>query len=354
MGRRLIFHFLLARDVLFSRWGFLTSPFKFIVVVTKKCNSRCKNCFIWTEKPENELTLDEYRKVAQNSPQLKWLNLTGGEVSLREDVVEVVRLFKNHCPHLEMLNFTTNGIDPEAILRVVQELKTLDFLYFNVNVSLDGDSKVHNRLRGVSGNFENALRTFDGLREIGGVTTHFSFTIYNSNVHSFDAMLEEVRQERPWISLHDFHLNLENTSAHFYHRDRPQVMRTSEEDRREVKITLLQKMASLSWRSFTSFSGFFKMMYHRLAIRFLQTQQTPVPCQALMNSVYLSEHGEVFPCVVWSQSVGSLRDVDFDLKAIWASNRRNELRHQIVSKNCQNCWTPCEAYHSLLTSPLGG
>lgn len=330
-------------------------PFKYIIVVTKECNSKCRNCLIWTETPNQEMTLEEYTKLAQASPQLLWLNLTGGEITLRADIVEIVRAFKKHCRHLEMLNFTTNGINPEKIIETVRALRELDFLKFVVNVSLDGPAETHDRLRGISGNFESAVMTFQRLRQMG-VDSFISFTVYDSNYALFDQAVENVQRRLPWVSKRDFHLNLENSSAHFYGNVHSKKVSDTQESARTAsrngKIELLERFLkdTSSWS--LKPINYLKRRYHHLAIRFLKSGRTPIPCRALTNSAYISEHGDLYPCVVWNEKIGSLRDENFEITRLTTSPKAADLRDQISRKQCRNCWTPCEAYHSLLSNPL--
>src|SRR4030066_716014 len=61
--------------------------------VTDKCNSRCRHCSIWNQKPtENPLTPDEiYRTL--NDPifkEVKYVINSGGEPVVRRDIEEIV------------------------------------------------------------------------------------------------------------------------------------------------------------------------------------------------------------------------------------------------------------------------
>lgn len=350
LARRLRFYFLFALDLAASRLGRLRAPFKYIVVVTKACDSRCRNCLIWTENPRDELRLVDYEEIARKSPNLKWLNLTGGEVTLRADVVDIVRAFKRFCPDLEMLNFTTDGIDSDRILHVARQLGRLDFLKITINVSLDGPRATHDQLRGRAGNFDSALRTFQGLRKIEGVDSRLSFTIYDANVDRFDEMVREVSSLDPSISVADFHLNLENRSEHFYgHRGLDQ-----ERKRQDDKLRLLRSAnRAMLAKSRLNLETYFRFMYQAYAKIFLMSGRTPLRCQALASSAYISEKGDVFPCVVWSEKVGSLRETGFELSPILNSTRALDLRKKIERRQCANCWTPCEAYTAMMTRPFG-
>ena len=88
--------------------------------------------------------------------------------------------------------------------------------------------------------------------------------------------------------------------------------------------------------------------YQALAADFLRTGRTPVPCQALNASFFLDPTGTVYPCSMHNRPLGDLRSVDFDFRTLWYGNDRRRVRGEIRREACPHCWTPCEAYQSIL------
>ncbi|MFN7824100.1 MAG: radical SAM protein [Pseudobdellovibrionaceae bacterium] len=119
----------------------LEAPYKYFLVVTKRCDSRCKYCSIWREPEHQELTLAEFERIALKSPQLKWLNISGGEPTLRDDLSEIIGVFKKNCKNLLMVNFTTNGIDSKRIVEKVKSISELGIAKLVINVSIDGPDR---------------------------------------------------------------------------------------------------------------------------------------------------------------------------------------------------------------------
>ena len=58
--------------------------------------------------------------------------------------------------------------------------------------------------------------------------------------------------------------------------------------------------------------------------------------------------GNVHPCSMWDRPLGNIRDHDYDLGKIWNAPASLEAVREIREKRCPHCWTPCEAYQSLL------
>jgi hypothetical protein len=56
---------------------------------------------------------------------------------------------------------------------------------------------------------------------------------------------------------------------------------------------------------------------------------------------------------MYDAKIASLRDFDYELSAIWELPRTLELQQQIWDYKCPQCWTPCEAYQTILGNLFG-
>jgi radical SAM protein with 4Fe4S-binding SPASM domain len=71
-------------------------------------------------------------------------------------------------------------------------------------------------------------------------------------------------------------------------------------------------------------------------------------CHALRSSCFVDSWGVVFPCTIYGRELGRLREVDYDLGRIWNSEAASALQSEIWGYQCPQCWTPCEAYQSIM------
>src|SRR5204862_533518 len=78
--------------------GRLDFPFKLTFCVTFWCNYRCTTCNIWKMAPRDELSLDEIRRFFARSGRFLWIDLTGGEVTLRKDFIDICHAVIDGCP----------------------------------------------------------------------------------------------------------------------------------------------------------------------------------------------------------------------------------------------------------------
>ena len=140
-------------------------PHGIVYESTMRCNLHCEFCYVgdllniegeWRE----EMPLEVIRRAFPERDGLQ-VNLTGGEIFMRKDIMEVLELFaqkKYVCGYL-----TTNGtiIDDERA-EALADLALRGFLK-HISVSIDGPGELHDAARGVKGTFE---RTAAGLRRL--------------------------------------------------------------------------------------------------------------------------------------------------------------------------------------------
>lgn len=321
------------------------APARLLLVVNKSCASRCRYCQIWRQNRPGELSVEDYARLARSVPRLTWLGLTGGEPFERSDLVEIVRAFQNACPRLRMVNLTTNGLQEEQTLKTVQQLCTNGPPLLYVNVSIDGPPAIHDRLRGVDGNFHRALALLRRLRGLPGVRAGVSYTLHPENLALVDETVALIRETIPEFRQSELSLNLPHASSHYFgSTDLParEVAALSRALEHELQRT---PMLDASGR------GLLKRAYLKVAAGYLTRGRARIPCSALRTNVYISESGEVYPCHTWERTLGNLRDVDFQLPRLLDSAVAARTRQEIFAEQCPGCWSPCEAYPSLLAQP---
>jgi hypothetical protein len=58
-------------------------------------------------------------------------------------------------------------------------------------------------------------------------------------------------------------------------------------------------------------------------------------------------HGDVI-VVLHRRVLECVPLLDLDLRALWQGERARFLRQEVVEERCSHCWTPCEAYPTIL------
>jgi MoaA/NifB/PqqE/SkfB family radical SAM enzyme len=134
---------------------FLHKPFNARLWLTYRCNYRCSMCVVPKNEPVTELTPDELRIACVNLKKIgvSQIVLTGGEPLLREDIVDVIRIFNEHG---FVVRLQTNG-GPHVSESLLDKCYAAGLR--DISVSLDTlDPKVQDEICHASGVLDNALR----------------------------------------------------------------------------------------------------------------------------------------------------------------------------------------------------
>jgi MoaA/NifB/PqqE/SkfB family radical SAM enzyme len=261
--------------------------------------------------------------------------------------MEIVEIILASSPNLLLLHFPTNGYLTDIIVPAVRKIAQWKPEKLILTVSMDGDEAVNDRIRGIRGGWRRQIETFKQLREIPGVKTVLGMTVSALNVDQFEKTFQAAKNEYPSLSHDDFHVNIVHTSSHYFGNTGTDLVAGMEKAMAE---TIQNYMRT---RTFPlNPVSFLEKQYLKRVGKFLQTKKTPIRCQALRSSCFLNASGDVFPCTVYDRSLGNVREADYDLSALWNSEFSRCLQKEIWDFECPQCWTPCEAYQSILGSLL--
>jgi len=301
-------------------------------------------CFIWKKPRLPELTTREIERFFQKSNKFSWVGLTGGEIFLRQDILEISRIILKHCKDLCVLHFPTNGFLKEQIIAQVKEMSKLKPARLFATISVDGPEETHDRLRGVSGSWRNAVETFLSLREISRVSPYISMTLSSGNhglIHQTISAIKTVYPKFNPSKMMNF--NLFQKSSHYFENtgltspDESQLLR----DVNQAADILGSEM---------TFKNYLQKNYLKYCRSYLKTGHSPLPCQALSVSCLINPYGEIFPCGVYDKKIGNIKDPEFNLYDLWNKEKTTDLHHACRNGDCPGCWSPCDAYQSINAS----
>lgn len=340
----------LAYRVLRSNVADPAIPYRLTFALTNRCQARCAMCDIWTKPEGDELLLEEIAAIVRKAGRFSWINLTGGEIFLRPDIGSIVRAVIELSPNLYLMNFPTNGLLTEEIVATVDNILQKSRLpRLIVTVSLDGPREVHDSIRGVPGIFDRAVATFQALRERRSdrFSVFFGFTLQEANISFFNDTLRAVQEVIGGCVVDDFHVNMAHVSGHYYGNTRFDGIPNT-----VVAAEILQRISSSRKTRLLDPVAILERRYQTIARTYLSTGRVPLVCQAASASCFIDPGGIVYPCIGMDSPIGSLRDNRYDLYSIWRSSDRLRIRHAARTGACPGCWTPCEAYQTLLANLL--
>jgi len=337
-------------------------PFRINVAVTYRCSLKCKMCNIWEiyrktpNRAKDEMTADCYASLFESiSDELFWLGLTGGEPFLKKDLVDIIYLAASKSRNLHILELTTNGFSEKLTEKRVSEiLEETSIPFITVGVSLDGPPSMHNYVRGRRQAWSRAITTYKNLCAISSshpnLSPHISYTISRHNAGHFSDFLDALAEEEIEPDTDSISISLEQ-SGHLYHNVGPEKSSLLYAADADIRFLLSRIRISNSFSKGIVEIGrnLFKKMFLISAIDFLERPNKMVlPCAALFCSCFIDPFGFVYPCSIYGEKLGNIRETSF--RRIWHSHTASKLRESIKREQCPNCWSPCEAEPSFLLS----
>lgn len=328
--------FNLVRNIFLSNFKRLNSPYKIIFALTYRCNLRCKICKIWKIPPKKELSINEIEKIFKNLNNLNWLDLTGGEVTLREDLIEVVKVIINNSRRLSIFHISTNGQLPQRVFLLAKQILKYNILPI-FNISVDSTRKINDGLKGGEDSYQKSLETFKLLKSLSKGYFYLSCTISNYNIDYIDEFILELKKDILNFSFSDLHFNIFHNSKHYYNNEGIDGLS-------KIRFDVIKKYLELCKKG-NFIKIFLEDEYIKGLSQYLNGNKFPVKCQALESSCFINPYGEVYPCGVYNKFIMDLKECDYNISNIWMSPNTFKI---MENKNCYGCWSPCEAYPAIL------
>lgn len=317
-------------------------PYKVLLSLTDRCNLRCAHCRAWHRRTD-ELTPEEIGRSLASLPGLRWLDITGGEPTLRPDLDGCVAAMAPALRGAVFVHFPTNGWRGDAAEALARALRDATPARVVVTVSVDGPEAIHDRLRGRAGSFSRALDTWRRLAALPGVEVFVGTTVTPDNAAALPELAAALPAALPGFDLRQWHVNLQQRSGHFFSNTEVAPLAAAEALQ---ALSLVEGLRAIPRDGF----ALAEWLFLRNLRRHLETGRAPVPCQAGRASVHVAADGVVYPCHILDEPLGDLRDHDLDLPRLLATAQARRVVGDL--QGCARCWTPCEAYHSLLASPV--
>jgi len=307
---------------LFKKTGFPKAlPMVLTLSVNDWCNSRCKTCNIWKNKPKmkiaEQLKLEEYEKIFKNFSSVFWVTITGGEPFLRDDIVEIIRIvYEKTKPRF--ITIATNAIltkkivdNTKKILEICPKIKLF------INISIDGIGNQHDEIRGHKGNYELAMKTFQSLKALNSsnLFVGFNTVISNLNVKNFQQIYEQIQQLNP----DSYICEVAENRAKLYNFD---LQITPElNDYQKALSFLISSLSNLKRKDAPELVRKLRIQFYR----YLMSNQNVSNYEGIA-SAYIMSNGEVWLSYSKRFVAGNLRDVNYDFKNIWFDEKSEQYR----------------------------
>ena len=290
------------------------------------------NCNIWESSNKQTLSLEAYKQLFKENKNLIWLSLTGGEPFLRPDIVEIAKAAEQYCPDLMFLSIPTDGYRTKLIVEKAKQLNNMNF-EFHLTISVDGPREVHDKIRGLQGAYDAAMKTYKALQE-EGIHVRLQSTLHRQNL---DVFKEFYRENKKDIGV----LTFTQISDIYYGNDQSVKPLTGQEAADVFKFIdenyKMQKKQDI-----------FEKMHIKIAQQYMKKKDMMLPCTAGFSGAFISSSGDVHPCF-FMKPWGNIKEQSF--KDIWFNKIAEIEREKIKKKQCPKCWINCFSFQDMLTYP---
>ena len=333
----------------FARRGLIKAPNPIVLTysVTAACRSLCKTCKIgrvYLDNPELaklDLSLEEVEKVFKTLGPLYYFNVSGGEPFMRMDLAEIIQLA---CIYLKprLLHIPTNALSPKSIERLTY--KILNYMDkhlppsvpISIKPSIDGVGEMHDYVRGIKGNFAKLEETIDRLLAIRSknprLHVDLGTVISNLNIHHLNDIEDWVHNR----GIESYRHEIAEQRVEFHNIGDPITPPPDVYERLTLKfadkiVRNIKKKAFL-----TRTTEAVRVAYYHVAIQILKQRRQVTPCYGGLSNIHLNYNGDIWPCCILGaeKNLGNVRDWNYDMQALMASDQAKKSRKYIADKNC--------------------
>jgi radical SAM protein with 4Fe4S-binding SPASM domain len=296
----------------------LSAPYRMDLALTYRCNNACAHCY--NARPRNypELDTQTWKKIIDRVWELRVPHVvfTGGEPTLREDLVELVAYAQEKGL---VTGLNTNG-RKLADSSFLQELIEAGLDHVQITVESYNPS-VHDTMVRASGSWEETLA---GLRNVVASKIYMmtNTTLLQNNAFELELILEFLAAEGvPTVGL----------NALIYSGHGKEVQTGLKECELPALLDIAQRITQahgqrLIWYTPTQYCAFNPMQLS-LGIK---------GCTAAYYNMCVESDGQVIPCQSYYQALGHILSDRWD--SIWNHPLSRQLRErQDIPEGCRHC-----------------
>jgi len=330
-------------------------PTYLVIYVTSLCNSRCKTCFNWEynnpdHRTEKELSLAEIRMIAARTGRLNYVTIGGGEPFLRGDIADICKVFYDNN-RTRIFAIPTNCLTPQTIAdRTEAILEKCPEAVVRVSMSIDGIGADHDFIRGVAGNFDKVVHTYELLNKLREkyllleILANTTFCTYNQ---------DSIGEIHAYVTSH-FCLDMYSITLIRGTVERPEL--------KDVDLKKYQAATKIFEGSYFLNKGEKRHPLQRLlsilpvftrreVLKTATAHRRTYTCHAVRKQVVVDSYGGVFACEMLPQKLGNLRECNYDLSAVLRKPEVKKLVESIDRKDC-NCTWECAIQHSMVLNVI--
>jgi len=302
------------------------------IIVTYRCNAKCHMCNTWRypTKPIEEITPATVDKLPTG---LDFINITGGEPFLRQDLEQIIEVALKKTKRLVI---SSNGYFTERMVALARR-----FPQIGVRISIEGLPAANDKLRGINDGFDRGLRSLIELKSLGIKDLGFGMTVSDANAKDMIELYrlaDSMGLEFATASTHNsyyFHKN-DNTFID------PEMIAGEFE---KISCELLKTNRPKNW---------FRAYFNHGMANYVRGGRRLLPCEVGTDMFFVDPWGRVLPCngMDSEMPMGDLTKQTFD--EIWHSEQAIKVRDtvQCCDKSCWMIGSVAPAMKKDIMTPL--
>jgi len=295
----------------------LTAPNRMDISLTYECNNNCAHCYLPNNKMNTGLPTEKWKKIIDKLwevgvPQIVF---TGGECTLRPDLVELVEYSKKF-----LTGIITNGT---MLQKFAYDLKKAELDWIQITLE-SPDKKVHDAMQGRKGAFEE---TIAGIKECikEGLQVSINSTITKKNYKDIKKLIDLASK-----------LGVKIVSTNAIINSGKGIKAKSKYGITEEKIEKILKSAKdYANKKGIEFNWFLPTCYKKCNPVKLGFGQRC--CSACSINMMIEPNGNVIPCQSWThETLGNILEDDWI--SIWNHPTAEKLRNfKFAPDKCSLC-----------------
>lgn len=302
------------------------------------CDARCEMCSNWKRGDRKlDMTLEQIDRVFQSDfwKRVEIANVSGGEPTTRNDLVEICELMLDRLPRLRKFGINTTGMTPKRAIPMIESIAAAcqrRGVIFSTRVSIDGVGDMHNLVRNVPRGFDKAYETIQAMREM---QSRYSFnygvstTIFSMNLKDAEHILAWARKEKLDIVFNMIRFTepmLGNTGLEATQKP----VGPDEERMRQFFLDRVRMDPLMDGQNYIymHYADMIANGYHRLA-----------PCPFQSQGMMLNPDGGLFFCEN-SDAIGNV--LETDPGELYFRDKSQAHRDEVRDKKCPTCLSPCQ------------
>jgi len=295
------------------------APGRMDLALTYGCNNNCGKCYMGGSTHTNELSTDQWKQAIDSL----WVNgvpqlvFTGGEPTLRKDLVELVKYSQEFVTGL-----ITNG---RLLASLADELMVASLDYVQVSIE-SSDEKIHDAMVGADGAWKQTVEGIEAALECGlEVVTNTTLT--RENYLGFPDLIRFGAK----LGLKTMACNALLCSG------RGKAAKDINGLDEDVLIKILMQAQQVAQESDVSLQWYSPTCYNRLNP--IKLGLGVKSCSAATHNMTIEPNGRVIPCQSWiHEDVGNILSNPWE--KIWNHPICIALRTRADAKGneeCANC-----------------